>query len=103
MFKRKCTCRQSLLKCFKTIHSFQVKDGKGKRNKQEDIELFELPRRHSILGSCQVPLASLLEGELEVETECVCEGGEETGDSDKKDGGSGAKSDISERKKTNKG
>jgi len=48
-------------------------------------------------------LASLLEGELEVETECVCEGGEETGDSDKKDGGSGAKSDISERKKTNKG
>jgi len=65
--------------------------------------LFELPRTHSILGSCQVPLASLLEGELEVETECVCEGGEETGDSDKKDGGSGAKSDISERKKTNKG
>lgn len=65
--------------------------------------MFELPQTHSILGSCQVPLASLLEGELEVETECVCEGGEETGDSDKKDGGSGAKSDISERKKTNKG
>lgn len=64
--------------------------------------MFELPQAHSVLGSCQVPLASLLEGEIEVETECVCEG-EETGDSDKKDGGSGAKSDISERKKTNKG
>lgn len=64
--------------------------------------MFELPQTHSVLGSCQVPLASLLEGEIEVETECVCEG-EETGDSDKKDGGSGAKSDISERKKTNKG
>lgn len=94
---------QSLLKYFKSILPLQVKDGKGKKNKQEDIELFELPRTHSILGSCQVPLASLLEGELEVETECVCEGGEETEDSDKKDGGSGAKSDISERKKTNKG
>lgn len=80
----------------------KVKDGKGKRNKQDDIELFELPQTQSVLGSCQVPLASLLEGELEVETECVCERGEETGDSDKKDGGSGAKSDISERKKTNK-
>ncbi|KAJ7333778.1 Leucine-rich repeat-containing protein 43 [Desmophyllum pertusum] len=75
------------------------KDGKGKKNKQEDIELFELPRTRSILGSCQVSLASLLEGELEVETECVCEGGEETGDSEKKDGGSGAKSDSSDKKK----
>ena len=65
--------------------------------------MFELPQTRSIIGSCQVPLVSLLEGELEVEIECVCEGGEETGDSDKKDGGSGAKSDISERKKTNKG
>lgn len=63
--------------------------------------MFELPQTHSILGSCQVSLASLLEGELELETECVCEGGEETGDSDKK--GSGAKSDTGERKKTNKG
>lgn len=38
-----------------------------------------------------------------METECVCEGGEETGDSDKKDAGSGAKSDTSDRKKPNKG
>lgn len=37
-----------------------------------------------------------------MESECVCEGGEEAGDSDKKDGGSGAKSD-SDRKKSNKG
>ena len=83
----------------------QGKDGKGKKNKQEDIELFELPRTQSTLGSCQVPLASLLEGEPEVEAECVCtcEGGEETGDSDKKEGGPGAKSDASDKKKANKG
>lgn len=80
------------------------KDGKGKKNKQEDIELFELPRTQSTLGSCQVALASLLEGEPEVEAECVCtcEGGEETGDSDKKEGGPGAKSDASDKKKANK-
>lgn len=43
-----------------------------------------------------------MEGEIEVEIECVCEG-EEIGDSDKKDGGFGVKLDISERKKINKG
>lgn len=83
--------------------NFQAKDGKGKKNKQEDVELFELPRTRYILGSCQVPLNSLLEGELEVETESVCEGGEETGDSDRKDAGSGSKSDISDKKRQSKG
>ena len=81
----------------------QAKDGKAKKNKQEDIELFELPRTRSVLGSCHVTLASLLEGELEVETECLCEGGEETGDSDKKEGGPGAKSDAGDKRKANKG
>lgn len=80
----------------------KAKDGKGRKNKQDDIELFELPRTRYILGSCNVPLNSLLEGELEVEIESVCEGREETGDSDKKDAGSGTKSDVSEKKKQSK-
>lgn len=80
----------------------KAKDGKGKKNKQEDIELFELPRTRSVLGSGQVPLASLLEGDLEVETECVCEGGEETGDSEKKEGRPGTKSEASDKKKSSK-
>lgn len=77
------------------------KDGKGRKNKQEDIELFELPRTPSVLGSCQVALGSLLEGELEVEAECVCDG-EETEESDKKDEGTGTKSDASDKKKPNR-
>ncbi|PFX28507.1 Leucine-rich repeat-containing protein 43 [Stylophora pistillata] len=80
----------------------KAKDGKGRKNKQDDIELFELPRTRYILGSCNVPLNSLLEGELEVEIESVCEGREETGDSDKKDAASGTKSDVSEKKKQSK-
>ncbi|CAH3103742.1 unnamed protein product [Porites lobata] len=78
------------------------KDGKGKKNKQEDIELFELPRTRSTLGSCQVPISSLLEGDPAVEAECVCLSEEETGESDRKEGGPGAKSDASDKKKQNK-
>ena len=85
------------------VDNLQPKDGKGKKNKQDDIELFELPRTRSVLGSCQVTLASLLEGELEVQEECMCGGGEETGDSDKKEEGPGTKSDAGDKKKPSKG
>lgn len=65
--------------------------------------MFELPRTRSTLGSCQVPIASLLEGDPAVEAECVCLSEEETGESDRKEGGPGAKSDASDKKKQNKG
>ena len=38
-----------------------------------------------------------------METESVCEGGEETEDSDRKDAGSGSKSDVSDKKRQSKG
>ena len=71
-----------------------------KKSKQENIELFELPRTQSLLGSCHVALSSLLEGEHEIESECVCEGGE---GNEKKEEGPGIKSDASDKKKSNKG
>ena len=81
----------------------QAKDGKAKKSKQENIELFELPRTQSLLGSCHVALSSLLEGEHEIESECVCEGGEGNEKIDKKEEGPGIKSDASDKKKSNKG
>ena len=38
-----------------------------------------------------------------MEAECVCVSEEETGESDRKEGGPGAKSDASDKKKQNKG
>ena len=38
-----------------------------------------------------------------METESVCEGGEETEDRDRKDAGSGSKSDVSDKKRQSKG
>ena len=84
-------------------HLLQAKDGKAKKSKQENIELFELPRTQSLLGSCHVALSSLLEGEHEIESECVCEGGEGNEKIDKKEEGPGIKSDASDKKKSNKG
>lgn len=80
----------------------KAKDGKAKKSKQENIELFELPRTQSLLGSCHVALSSLLEGEHEIESECVCEGGEGNEKIDKKEEGPGIKSDASDKKKSNK-
>ncbi|XP_068679852.1 leucine-rich repeat-containing protein 43-like isoform X2 [Montipora foliosa] len=76
------------------------REGKSKKSKQEDIELFELPRTRSELGSCHVQLSPILEGELEVESECVCEGEEGTPESNKKGEGSCSKSDAYGKKKS---
>ena len=82
----------------------QGKDGKAKKSKQEDIVLFELPRKQVAMGSCHVPLSQLLEGEFEVETECICESGEETGsNTDNKGEEAGAKTDGRDKKKGTKG
>ena len=80
---------------------FQGKEGKGKKGKQEEVELFELPRQHKSLGTCHVLLTSLLDGEFEVTAECECHGEEGTEDkSEKKDD---AKADGNEKKKGGKG
>lgn len=76
------------------------REGKSKKSKQEDIELFELPRTRSELGSCHVQLSPILEGELEVESECVCEAEEGTPESNKKGEGSCSKSDANGKKKS---
>ena len=66
------------------------------------MELFELPRQRRNLGSCHVVLASLLDGEFEVVSDCECHGGEGTEDkSDKKE--DDGKADGGEKKKGGKG
>lgn len=52
----------------KRIFFQSAKGGKdrGKKEKHSMSELYELPQVRKVVGSCHVPLASLLEGESEV-------------------------------------
>ncbi|XP_032242311.2 leucine-rich repeat-containing protein 43 [Nematostella vectensis] len=75
------------------------KDGKKGKGKQEEMELFELPRTHRLLGSCHVSLASLLDGEFEISADCICQGEKEDAGQDNEEA---KKADGADKKKTGK-
>jgi hypothetical protein len=85
----------------------QGKEGKGKgKGKHEEAELFELPREHQTLGSCHINLSTLLDGEFEVKSDCICEEEEKTDNEPKADDTrsvASGKHDASDKKKTAKG
>ena len=100
-----CNCESTF------ILQGKSKESRGK-GKQDDVELFELPPQQRTLGSCYIPLITLIEGDHVIDTKSVCTPTEPAEcDAEKKHEGAAGKAgtptgkaaNTSEKKKNTKG